>query len=83
MLSFGGMLSFEVVGGEAAAMQVAANVQLFTRGTSLGGVESLLEHRASIEGPESRTPKGLLRVSVGLEHPDDLIADLAQALAQG
>ena len=81
MLSFGGMLSFEVVGGEAAAMQVAANVQLFTRGTSLGGVESLLEHRVSIEGPESRTPKGLLRVSVGLEHPDDLIADLAQALA--
>ena len=80
MESFGGMLSFEVVGGEAAAMQVAANVQLFTRGTSLGGVESLLEHRASIEGPESRTPKGLLRVSVGLEHPDDLTADLAQAL---
>ena len=81
MDSFGGMLSFEVIGGEAAAMRVAANVQLFTRGTSLGGVESLLEHRASIEGPESRTPKGLLRVSVGLEHPDDLIADLAQALA--
>ena len=78
---FGGMLSFEVVtGGEEAAMRVAANVQLFTRGTSLGGVESLLEHRASIEGPESTTPRGLLRVSVGLEHPDDLIADLAQAL---
>ena len=80
MNSFGGMLSFEVVGGEAAAMQVAANVQLFTRGTSLGGVESLIEHRASIEGPESTTPRGLLRVSVGLEHPDDLIADLAEAL---
>jgi cystathionine gamma-synthase len=80
MQSFGGMLSFEVIGGEAAAMKVAANVALFTRGTSLGGVESLIEHRASIEGPESTTPKGLLRVSVGLEHPDDLIDDLAQAL---
>lgn len=82
MQNFGGMLSFEVVGGEVAAMKVAANVELFTRGTSLGGVESLMEHRASIEGPESTTPKGLLRVSVGLEHPDDLIADLAQALKQ-
>ncbi len=81
MQSFGGMLSFEVVGGETAAMNVAANVQLFTRGTSLGGVESLLEHRASIEGPQSTTPKGLLRVSVGLEHPDDLIADLRQAMS--
>ena len=81
MQTFGGMLSFEVVGEEAAAMNVAANVQLFTRGTSLGGVESLIEHRASIEGPESTTPAGLLRVSVGLEHPDDLIADLARALA--
>ena len=55
-------------------------VELFTRATSLGGVESLIEHRASIEGPESRTPQGLLRVSVGLEHADDLIDDLAQAL---
>ncbi len=82
MQTFGGMLSFEVVGGEAAAMRVAAGVQLFTRGTSLGGVESLIEHRASIEGPESTTPPGLLRVSVGLEHPDDLIDDLAQALGQ-
>ncbi len=82
MQNFGGMLSFEVVGGEAAAMRVAANTQLFTRGTSLGGVESLIEHRASIEGPESTTPKGLLRVSVGLEHPDDLIDDLAGALGR-
>lgn len=80
MQNFGGMLSFEVVGGEAPAMRVAANVELFTRGTSLGGVESLIEHRASIEGPESTTPRGLLRVSVGLEHPDDLIDDLAGAL---
>ena len=78
----GGMLSFEVKGGEAAATAVAAAVRLFKRATSFGGVESLIEHRSSIEGPESRTPKGLLRVSVGLEHPDDLTADLAQALRQ-
>jgi cystathionine gamma-synthase len=57
-----------------------AKVQLFTRATSLGGVESLIEHRASIEGPGTSTPDNLLRVSIGLEHPDDLIADLAQAL---
>lgn len=76
----GGMLSFEVRGGRDAAFAVAAKVQLFTRATSLGGTESLIEHRQSIEGPASTTPPGLLRVSVGLEHPDDLIADLAQAL---
>jgi len=80
MADFGGMLSFEARGGKDAAMAVAARVELFTRATSLGGVESLIEHRASIEGPESRTPQGLLRVSVGLEHADDLIDDLAQAL---
>ena len=61
-------------------MALAARLQLFTRATSLGGIESLIEHRASIEGPESKTPQGLLRVSVGLEHADDLIDDLAQAL---
>ena len=81
MSGFGAMLSFCVHGGEAAARQVAGRVKLFTRATSLGGVESLIEHRASVEGPESPTPKNLLRVSAGLEHPDDLIADLAQALA--
>lgn len=80
MSNFGGMLSFELAGGKDAAMGVAAQVEIFTRATSLGGVESLLEHRASIEGPESTTPQGLLRVSVGLEHPDDLVEDLAQAL---
>lgn len=80
MSGFGGMLSFEVAGGRDAAMAVAAGVALFTRATSLGGVESLIEHRASIEGPASRTPQGLLRVSVGLEHADDLTDDLAQAL---
>ena len=80
MSDFGGMLSFETRGGKDAAMTVAAHVEVFTRATSLGGVESLIEHRASIEGPESKTPQGLLRVSVGLEHADDLIDDLAQAL---
>jgi len=82
MRDFGGMLSFEVKAGKDAAMAVAAAVEIFTRATSLGGVESLIEHRASIEGAESRTPQGLLRVSIGLEHPDDLIDDLAQALAR-
>ena len=80
MSGFGGMLSFEVKGGKEAAMSLAAHVEIFTRATSLGGVESLIEHRASIEGPESKTPQGLLRVSVGLEHADDLIDDLAGAL---
>lgn len=80
MSGFGGMLSFEVNGGKDAAMAVAQHVEIFTRATSLGGVESLIEHRASIEGPESKTPQGLLRVSVGLEHADDLIDDLSQAL---
>jgi cystathionine gamma-synthase len=80
MSSFGGMLSVQVGGGADAAMAVAAKVRLFTRATSFGGTESLLEHRASIEGPGSTTPSNLLRVSIGLEHPDDLIEDLAQAL---
>jgi cystathionine gamma-synthase len=55
-------------------------VRVFTRATSLGGTHSLIEHRASIEGPETRTPQNLLRASIGLEHPDDLIDDLDQAL---
>jgi cystathionine gamma-synthase len=80
MSGFGGMLSFEVRGGKDAAMALAANVDIFTRATSLGGVESLIEHRASIEGPESKTPQGLLRVSVGLENGDDLVEDLDSAL---
>ncbi|HET9111248.1 MAG TPA: aminotransferase class V-fold PLP-dependent enzyme [Ktedonobacterales bacterium] len=82
MSLFGGMLSVQVHGSAEAAQAVAARVRIFTRATSLGGVESLIEHRASIEGPESRTPQNLLRVSVGLEHPDDLIEDLDQALSQ-
>ena len=83
MSGFGGMLSFEVQGGRARAFEVAAKLRIFTRATSLGGVESLIEHRASVEGPHTRAPEGLLRVSVGLEHPDDLIEDLAQALGAG
>jgi cystathionine gamma-synthase len=79
--AFGGMVSFQVRGGADAAIGVAGRVRLFTRATSLGGPESLVEHRASVEGPETRTPPGLLRLSVGLEHADDLIEDLAQALA--
>jgi cystathionine gamma-synthase len=69
-----------VAGGEDAAMRVAARTRLFTRATSLGGVESLIEHRASIEGRGSRAPVSLLRLSVGIEEPEDLIEDLAQAL---
>lgn len=80
MSGFGGMLSFEVKVGKDAAMALAAKVEIFTRATSLGGVESLIEHRASIEGPDSKAPQGLLRVSVGLENADDLIEDLAFAL---
>ncbi len=80
MSDYGGMLSFQVTGGRDAAMEVAANVRLFVRATSLGGTQSLIEHRASIEGPDSSTPDDLLRVSVGLENAEDLIADLGQAL---
>src|SRR5690554_105611 len=77
---FGGMLSFEVAGGSAAALEVAGRLRLFTNATSLGSTESLVEHRASIEGPQSASPEGLLRLSVGLEDPQDLVDDLAQAL---
>jgi len=78
---FGGMLSVRVKGGEAAAVATAANVKIWKRATSLGGVESLLEHRASVEGPGSPCPPDLLRLSVGLESPQDLIGDLEQAMA--
>jgi len=80
MNSFGGMLSFELKGDRAAALALPNEMKIFTRATSLGGVESLIEHRQSIEGPETLTPETLLRLSIGLEHPDDLIADLNQAL---
>jgi cystathionine gamma-synthase len=80
MSAFGGMLSVQVKGGMVEALEVATKLKLFTRATSLGGVESLVEHRASVEGPGSTTPQNLLRVSVGLEHADDLVADFEQAL---
>ena len=80
MTGFGAMLSMEVAGDTGRAMEVAARTALFTRATSLGGVHSLIEHRASVEGPGSATPGTLLRLSIGLEHPDDLLDDLARAL---
>lgn len=79
---FGGMLSIRVHGGEAAAIAAAARVELWKRATSLGGVESLVEHRASIEGASSPVPADLLRLSVGIEDAGDLIADLEQALSR-
>ncbi|HVV87977.1 MAG TPA: PLP-dependent aspartate aminotransferase family protein, partial [Kofleriaceae bacterium] len=78
---FGGMLSVRVDGGADAALAVAGRLRLFARATSLGGVESLVEHRASVEPPDSPVPKDLLRLSIGLEDPDELIADLLAALA--
>jgi len=80
MSMFGGMLSFQVRDGSEAAISVAAKTKIFTRATSLGGVESLIEHRASIEGPGTTSPENLLRLSIGLENADDLIEDLEQAL---
>jgi cystathionine gamma-synthase len=80
MSAFGGMLSFLVRAGRAEALAVTAKTRLFTRATSLGSVESLIEHRHSSEGTGSHAPENLLRMSVGLEHPDDLMADLEQAL---
>ena len=77
---YGGMMSIHVRGGAAAAVAAAAQVEVWKRATSLGGVESLLEHRASIEGADSPAPPDLLRLSVGIEDPEDLIADLATAL---
>jgi len=77
---FGAVVSVQVPGGAAEALAVAARAQLFTRATSLGGVESLIEHRASMEGPLTQTPANLLRLAVGLEHPDDLLADLDHSL---
>jgi cystathionine gamma-synthase len=80
MSGFGGMLSIQVKGGQTEAFKLAAGVKLFTHATSLGGPHSLIEHRASVEGAATRSPVNLLRLSIGLEHPDDLIEDLDQAL---
>lgn len=81
MRDYGAMLSLQVHGGREAALKVAGKLELFTNATSLGGCESLVEHRASTEGAHPVSPQDLLRVSVGLEHADDLVADWAQALA--
>ena len=78
---YGGMLSLRLAGGRETALRVAGNCRVFLRATSLGGVESLIEHRASVEGPTSPIPTDLLRLSIGIEDPDDLIADLEQAIA--
>jgi cystathionine gamma-synthase len=80
MDGFGAMLSFEVKGTADDALSVAAGCTVFRRATSLGGTESLIEHRASIEPPDSQTPPSLIRCSIGLEHPDDLQEDLSRAL---
>lgn len=77
---FGGMLSIRIAGGEEQAIAVAAAVRIFKRATSLGGVESLIEARRSVEGPSSSVPGDLLRLSIGLEAPEDLLADLEAAL---
>ncbi len=77
---FSGMISIQIKGDEANARRVASNLNLFQQATSLGGVESLVEHRRSIEGPDSKTPSNLLRLSIGLEHVDDLWEDLSQGL---
>ena len=82
MKDFGGMLSFQVRGGREAALAVAGALTLITNATSLGGCESLIEHRASVEGDAPVSPDNLLRLSVGLEAPEDLLADLAQALGR-
>ncbi len=79
---FGGMLSFRVKGGREPALAAAARCEVFVRATSLGGVESLVEHRYSIEGPDSPIPEDLLRLSIGIEAPEDLIADLDRALGE-
>ena len=80
MSDFGGMVSVTFKEGREAALAFASAVQVFTNATSLGGVESLIEHRASVEGSNPVSPPGLLRLSVGLEHSDDLIADLQRGI---
>ena len=82
MSGFGAMLSFRVRGGREAAIRAVGRARLFVRATSLGGVESLIEHRATSEGPGSTAPPELVRLSIGLEHADDLVADLKQALGE-
>jgi cystathionine gamma-synthase len=78
---FGGMLSLRTRGGGAGALSFIGRLRVWKRATSLGGVESLVEHRASVEGPKTTTPADLIRMSAGLEDPEDLIRDIEQALA--
>jgi cystathionine gamma-synthase len=80
MSGFGGMMSIQVNGGQAEAFKLVSGLKLFSHATSLGSTHSLIEHRASVEGANTRSPANLLRLSIGLEHPDDLIEDLEQAL---
>jgi cystathionine gamma-synthase len=80
MRDFGGMMSVRMRGGREAALRFASRVKLFTNATSLGGPESLIEHRASVDGPVPVSPPDLLRLSIGLEHPEDLVDDLREAL---
>jgi cystathionine gamma-synthase len=82
MSGFGGMLAVQMHGGQEAALALAMRLELFTRATSLGGPESLIEHRASVEGAGTLAPENLLRVSIGLENADDLVEDLSGALAR-
>ena len=77
---FGGMMSVRIKGGGEAALDVAKRLEVFVRATSLGGVESLVEHRATIEGPDGPVPEDLLRLSIGVEAVEDLIADFDRAL---
>ena len=77
---FGGMLSLRIRAGEEASKAFTARLEVFKRATSLGSVESLAEHRASVEGPGTLCPPDLVRLSVGVEHVDDLVADIEQAL---
>lgn len=82
MVDFGAMISIEVKGSASIAKAIANNTNIFKQATSLGGTESLIEHRASIEAPPTRTPDTLLRISVGLENINDLLADIEQAISK-
>ncbi len=77
MSGFGGVLSFTLKSGEEAAKKLVNNVKIFTQATSVGGIESLIEHRYSVEGPDTKTPRNLIRISTGLENIEDLIEDLS------
>jgi len=82
MSGFGGVVSFQVKGGAEAADKLISELKLFANATSLGGIESLIERRSAVEGPDTLTPPNLIRVSVGLEHTDDLLEDLDQAFSK-